>query len=82
MTPYAPAQPSRLGGGVLSFLTPSLCRVILHGVIQQTPAAGATSDVDMPLDELTADAADYDQAYAQLEQQLPDGWRLIAVRRS
>lgn len=56
--------------------------MILHGTIQQTPAAGTTSDTDMPLDELTTEAADYDQAYAQLEQQLPEGWRLIAVRRS
>ncbi len=56
--------------------------MILHGTIQQTPAPGATSDTDMPLDELTIEADDYDQTYAQLEQQLPDGWRLIAVRRS
>ncbi len=62
--------------------TPSLNRVILHGTIQQTPASGAASDVDMPLDELTAEAADYDQAYTELEQRLPEGWRLIAVRRS
>lgn len=55
--------------------------MILHGVIQQTPAPGATSDTDMPLDELTAEADDYDTAYTRLEQQLPDGWRLIAVRR-
>ena len=55
--------------------------MILHGTIQQTPAPDATSDTDMPLDELTAEAADYDTAYTQLEQQLPDGWRLIAVRR-
>jgi hypothetical protein len=62
-------------------VAPTLDRVILHGVIQQTPAPGATSDVDMPLDELTAEADDYDTAYTRLEQQLPDGWRLIAVRQ-
>ena len=62
-------------------MAPILDWVILHGVIQQTPAPGATSDVDMPLNELTAEAADYDQAYARLEQQLPDGWRLIPVRK-
>lgn len=60
----------------------TLDRVILHGTIQQTPAPGATSDTDIPLDELTAEAADYDTAYTQLEQQLPDGWRLISVRTS
>jgi hypothetical protein len=66
----------------LSALTLSLDRVILHGTIQQIPAPGATTDTDMPLDELTAEADDYDTAYTRLQQDLPNGWRLIAVRRS
>lgn len=55
--------------------------MILHGTIQQTPAPGATIDAYTPLDELTAEADDYDTAYTRLKQQLPDSWRLITFRQ-
>lgn len=55
--------------------------MILHGTIQQTPEDGAKSDTGLPLDDIRAEADTYDDAHQALTASIPDGWRLIAIRR-
>ncbi len=54
--------------------------VTLLAMTQQIPEPGAKSHDGLGLDEVTATAPTYDEAYAAL--QVPDGHRLISVRRA
>ncbi len=54
--------------------------VTLLAMTQQIPAPGAKSQDGLGLDEVTATASTYDEAYSAL--QVPDGHRLISVRRA
>lgn len=53
----------------------------LTAATQQIPAPGARTDVDMPRSEITAEGDDYDTAVGRLRDQLPDGWRMLFIRR-
>lgn len=55
--------------------------MILHGTIQQAPEVGAKSDTGLPLDDIQAEANTYDDAHQALTSSVPQGWRLIAIRR-
>lgn len=54
--------------------------VTLLAMTQQIPEPGARSHDGLGLDEVTATAGTYDDAYAALP--IPDGHRLISVRRA
>lgn len=55
--------------------------VTLLAMTQQIPEPGAKSHADLPIDfDVTATAETYDDAYAALP--IPDGHRLISVRRA
>lgn len=47
--------------------------------IQETPP-DHKGGYDLAVDELHANAASYEDAYADVESRVPDGWRLISVR--
>lgn len=55
--------------------------VTLLAMTQQIPAPGAKSHADLRIDfDVTATAPTYDEAYTALP--IPDGHRLISVRRA
>ena len=54
--------------------------VTILAMTQQIPEPGAKSHDGLSLDEVTATAPTYDDAYAALK--VPDGHRLISVRRA
>lgn len=55
--------------------------VTLKAMIQTQPEPGARSHEGLHLDYLEAQGPDYDTARQQLDNDLPDGWRLIWIMR-
>jgi hypothetical protein len=52
----------------------------LTATIRTQPAEGAKTVDGLALDVITATADDYDTAKGELEDRVPDGWQIIALR--
>lgn len=52
--------------------------MILHAMTQPIPADERSADAESR--EVTIQAATYDDAWARLHAELPDGWRVLWVR--
>ena len=52
----------------------------LTATIRTRPEPGAKNVDGLTMDVITAHADDYDTAYAELRQQVPDGWQMLSVR--
>lgn len=55
--------------------------VTLIAITQQTPAPHTRDHSGLETGELTAEGDSYETALAGLDAQVPDGWRLISIRR-
>ena len=63
------------------FDTLILMPVSLVAITQQTPEPHTPSHSHLETGELTAQGDDYDTALSGLDAQVPEGWRLISIRR-
>jgi len=63
----------------VSVATTTISGVMLEGTFRQIPP-DHKGGYDLESRVLTTEAADYDSAFAQLQQQTPDGWMMLHVR--
>ncbi len=63
----------------MSVATTTIGFVILEGTFRQIPP-DHKGGYDLESRVLTAEATDYDSAYAQLQQETPEGWMMLHVR--
>lgn len=54
-------------------------RIILHAMLEQAPA-DSTGEGERVTRETRLEAPTYDDAWAQLHAELPDGWHILWVR--
>jgi hypothetical protein len=52
----------------------------LTATIRTRPEPGATNRDGLAMDVITTSADDYDTAYADLTQRVPEGWQMLSVR--
>ena len=64
---------------VVSVVGTTIGCVILEGTFRQIPP-DHKGGYDLESRVVTAKAPDYDAAYAQLQQQTPEGWMMLYVR--
>ncbi|TSD68149.1 hypothetical protein [Aeromicrobium piscarium] len=55
--------------------------VTLVAITQQTPEPHAPSHAGLETGEITAEGEDYQAAVDSLDAQVPEGWRMISIRR-
>ncbi|XKH58340.1 hypothetical protein LG293_17085 (plasmid) [Citricoccus nitrophenolicus] len=73
VTPPRGSQPTAQVPGTLNTMK-------LHALLETLPVDSSGSG-ERQLTEKTVEAETYDQAYAQLRSEVPEGWRLVNVRR-
>lgn len=68
------------GGAFSSFPVANVDPMQLTATIRTRPAEGAKNVDDLEMKVITTTATYYDDAYAELQQAVPEGWQMLSVR--